>query len=104
MSMIDLRYLYDSPGLYARQVWQVLFDHYREAGGNLDDMASLLCDLGILRRAFESDKNFHLEFEFTISGCTWLCESTPNPALIIERVEDKVFINPGSGHGQMLIA
>lgn len=47
---LDLRsYLYDSK-LHSRLIWQVLFDAYRNSGGELDHMDSMLCDLYSLER------------------------------------------------------
>lgn len=108
LAEIDLRCRIQSPNLFARLVWQVLFDYYRNNGGDLNEMDSLLCDLEILKNVFKADssatEDFHLEFEFGVSGITNLKQKLPNPALIIERKGDKIFVTHGSGHGQMLIA
>ena len=47
---IDLRARLASPGLYARLVWQEIFNWYRASGGNLDRMDNLLVDLGVIQQ------------------------------------------------------
>lgn len=54
---IDLRHRDGSPGLHARLIWQVLFDNYRNNGGDLDHMDSLLCDLLWLQREIEKARS-----------------------------------------------
>ena len=68
---IDLRTVYASSSLYARKTWQVLFGIYRQIGGNLDRMDSLLCDYDILKQLFaENRKGFTTWFEIDESGYT----------------------------------
>lgn len=54
---IDLRFRMYSTKLYSRLVWQELFNIYRENGGDLSNMDSLLCDLYTLERWFDNIKN-----------------------------------------------
>lgn len=71
MKTIDLRTRPNSPGLYARLTWQALFDYYREIGGDLKRMDSLLCDYDILKRRFtEEPSGFQLLLEIGKSGYT----------------------------------
>lgn len=71
LTEIDLRNRMWGEKHYSRLVWQVLFREYREGGGNLDDMDSLLCDLYTLEREFHESngKGFELAWAFR-SGWT----------------------------------
>lgn len=60
VASIDLRYRDQNAGLFARLVWQVLFEVYRGGTGDLSRMDSMLCDLKMLERRFEDRKNFTL--------------------------------------------
>jgi len=84
--------------LFARLVWQVLFNYYRTNGGDLNEMDSLLCDLYILQDAFSTDTppneeprelGFHLEFDFG-GSITDLKPSLPCPMLVIDWVVEYV--------------
>jgi len=61
---IDMTYNISSPGLYARLTWQQMFDWYRENGGSLADMDSMLCDYQALIRFFETGA-FEIYFYFS---------------------------------------
>jgi len=69
IARISLRHHLHSAGLYARLTWQVLFDYYRNHNADLlDDMDSMLCDLGTLERLFQSKaEGFTVCWGFT--GC-----------------------------------
>lgn len=65
LKTIDLRSRTWSAKYFSRLVWQVLFDEYRNNGGDLDHMDSLLCDLYILEGNFENQPNgFCVDWEF----------------------------------------
>lgn len=48
MITIDFRHKSGETRFRARLIWQAMFDLYREHGGHLDKMDSLLCDYDIL--------------------------------------------------------
>jgi len=50
ITTIDFRHSSASNSYWARCVWQVLFDYYRNSGGNLANMDNLLCDLAAIER------------------------------------------------------
>ena len=77
MIEIDLSYRYECNKLYARIVWQALFDIYRNGGGDIEHMDSILWDLFILARTFKYG-NFILYWSFYHS-CTGL-ELLPGPS------------------------
>lgn len=50
LAKIDFAHCDYSANLWARKIWQILFDIYRHNGGSLNHMDSLLCDLRILAK------------------------------------------------------
>ena len=81
--LIDISYRTYSPKFYARLVWQQLFDFYRNNGGCLCDMDSILCDLGILEEQFDKKVPFKLNFHFGNSA-TYMGENGGHEGLCIE--------------------
>lgn len=73
--VVDLRTRY-SRELYARDVWQKLFDIYRQNGGNLTKMDNLLCDHSTLIREFEKYKDFTFYWHFWPEGNTFVYSYT----------------------------
>lgn len=47
---LDMRTDWNSFGLVARKIWQQLFNFYRDGGGILSRMDSLLCDLSLIEK------------------------------------------------------
>lgn len=67
--VIDLDHRWNSIKLYARLVWQVLFNEYR-VDGDMDQMNSLLCDLYTIQDYFERQSAFEFIFLYSKHGYT----------------------------------
>ena len=65
-SFIDLRRVTMCPRYHARLTWQQLFNHYRNLGGDLDHMDSILCDLLHLTKLYTEDTS--VEFGWGLHG------------------------------------
>jgi hypothetical protein len=70
LTEIDLHHRVNCPKLFARLVWQVLFNEYREFGGKLERMDNLLCDYDLLQTYFGGwfktygERGLHLRWSF----------------------------------------
>lgn len=73
--VVDLR-TRCSTELWARDVWQKLFDIYRQNGGNLAKMDNLLCDHSTLIRKFAEYKDFTFYWHFWPEGNTFVYSYT----------------------------
>ena len=64
MTKISMKGRYRCHGLFARFVWQELFNIYRSNDGDLSNMDNMLCDLYTLTQEFEKYKSFTLYWGF----------------------------------------
>lgn len=97
--VIKLQNKVHTAGLFARMTWQVLFDHYRNNDGDLNDMDSILCDFDILQKLFDEALSKRQGFTRHWSFCRAYTEMADyglidleNNVLKIEYGNDKISI------------
>lgn len=65
LKKIDIRTNMLSYGLFARMIWQKLFNYYLEHSGNTTKLDSFLCDLRIMERMLEAGTHtFYWQCDF----------------------------------------
>ena len=80
VATIDLSHGSRERHYVARQIWQKLFDLYREGGGDLGRLDNLLCDLGTLKSYCLYGRGRHsLFWEWGANGYTIISSVAPSP-------------------------
>jgi len=110
IEIIDLSSNINSPKLYARKVWQILFEYYQNNNGDMKDLDNLLCDYDRLAKTFKEGKGKNIILYWSFIGCTTTMAGSYIDSLVDEdylRIkcafsEDKITIHRFTNKRRML--